>query len=58
MGKHHHPKVGEKLWIGCRATPDCPGKYAILLRSHELPEGGTTFRYRCDTCKRQFGITS
>lgn len=58
MARHHHPKIGAKLWIGCRASPQCKGKYAILLRVNELPEGGTAFRYRCEICKQQFGITS
>lgn len=58
MGRSHHPKIGTKLWIGCRATPDCKGTYATLLRISPLPEGGTRFQYRCDICKQQFGITA
>lgn len=51
---------GEKVWIACRATRGCKGKYAVLVwrkpaYNHGVPNG-ETFRYRCTTCNQAFHI--
>lgn len=62
MAEEKQPQV----YIACRATPDCPGRQAIILFTHRTPttlqgiqlaeEGGRFIRYRCLTCGRDFHI--
>lgn len=59
----------EKVWIGCRATAECPGTYAEIILQREQPStnmmsafnislGGRFVRYRCCTCHKIFSISS
>ena len=56
-----HFKEGDNpVWIACRATPDCEGKYAAQRISGERnleAGGGSWLRYQCLTCGRPFHIT-
>lgn len=52
--------------IACQATEDCPGKFAVILFTVQVPvtfggillaeEGGKAIRYRCLTCNQEFQI--
>ncbi len=50
----------KQVWISCRASPGCEGKYAVLVFSKKLADGmvpqGTAFRYKCLTCNHPFHI--
>lgn len=40
--------------MNCRAKEGCPGREAYLVFTKSIPlihGGGTTYRYRCTTCK-------
>ena len=56
-----HFKEGDNpVWIACRATPDCEGKYAAQRISGERnleAGGGSWLRYQCLTCGRPFHFT-
>ena len=53
--------AAKPVWLACRATPGCEGKYAKLSWRKKLMDGmverGETFRYRCTTCNKVFHIT-
>jgi len=55
-----HFKEGENpVWISCRATPDCEGKYAVEMFSGDISlegGGGNWIRYKCLTCGGAFHI--
>jgi hypothetical protein len=48
------------VWMACRATKGCEGKYAILVWRKPVKDGmvplGESFRYRCTTCQQPFHI--
>lgn len=48
---------GEKVWMACRADPNCDGTHArkIFSRTGSL-EGGTVYRYICEKCGKPFAI--
>jgi len=59
------------VWIACRATPDCPGNLAVMIFSRsnspvgsvaigsfEASQGGNWTRYKCQTCNRDFVIST
>ncbi len=50
----------KQIWISCRATEGCEGKYAVMSFSKKLADGmvpmGTVFRYKCLTCNMPFHI--
>ena len=50
--------AGKVVWISCRARDGCDGKQAIYVMKHKLPQGGTSYRYRCKTCGGAFHITA
>jgi len=59
----------KKVWIACRATPECEGTYAEIVFERSqgqdgralgsfLPvAGGKIVRYRCLTCGRSFHVS-
>ena len=52
------PKVGQVVWVSCRATPGCEGKSSridILFPPNGF--AGRSTRYICLTCKQPFHIT-
>jgi len=45
----------KEFWIGCRATPNCSGNWAVRTNLGQAPEemgGGRIVRYRCKTCNK------
>jgi len=60
LSPKEYPK-GEIVWIKCRATKNCKGNQAEVVRAQdatsELGYGGRMSGYRCMTCKRVFFIT-
>ena len=50
----------QRIWMSCRATPDCTGLYAVLVWRRPVKDGmlalGESFRYRCLTCHQPFHI--
>lgn len=68
MSDPTNPESPEKeVWIGCRATENCPGRKAVIvfaIRFDPLGIGGTKIaegsgkgiRYRCTTCGHTFYI--
>lgn len=48
---------GKPIWMSCRATPGCEGKYVTMIFSQNQGLGGTVYRYRCLTCKGTFHIS-
>ena len=50
----------KQVWMACRATPGCEGKYAVLVWRKPVMDGmvpqGESFRYRCLTCQQAFHI--
>jgi len=54
------PKQGDEVWMSCRANANCEGTKAVIvfMQKHPLQHGGgTSIRYRCQTCNGAFHIT-
>ena len=53
-------KVGDKVWISCRASKGaCGGNQAELIMKAKLPPtagGGNALHYRCLKCKKRFMV--
>lgn len=52
--------VEKPVWMACRATEGCEGKYALLVWRKPIKDGmvpqGESLRYRCMTCGQAFHI--
>jgi hypothetical protein len=54
------PQNQDPVWMKCRAAEHCDGNQAIctlIFKKNLLQGGGTTRRYRCQTCKGTFTVT-
>ena len=54
--KRTGPKVGDIVWIACRATEGCEGNSA-KISLNQRTENGRLIRYTCQTCNKPFHIT-
>lgn len=63
------PKVGDKVWVACRATEGCEGKYSEIMfirkqgqdisYANSTPAlGGHLIRYKCCTCGKPFPVVT
>ena len=50
-------KVGDTIWLSCRAVASCEGKQTKLVQIRKV-NGSTVYRYRCCSCKRLFQIVT
>lgn len=46
----------EPVWMACRATQGCKGKYAVLEMKQTVPFAGTILHYKCTTCMKKFTV--
>jgi hypothetical protein len=51
------PNAGKTMWLKCRAKAGCEGNSCTYQMRFQLPAGGQSVRYRCNTCSGSFHIT-
>lgn len=49
-------KVGQVVWVACRAVQGCEGRYALIVSILDTRSSGRVVRYRCEKCKRSFQV--